>query len=37
MPVNDAGFSNFIILRVLFTIIHEKIHPVTVYSSSIIK
>ena len=24
MPVDDAGFSNFIILRQRFTIIHEK-------------
>ena len=37
MPVNDAGFSNFIILRLLLTIILEKDHPVTVYYRSIIK
>ena len=37
MPVNAAGFSNFIILRLHFTIILEKVHPVTVYYRSIIK
>ena len=31
MPVYDACFSNFIILRLHFTIILEKVHPVRLF------
>jgi hypothetical protein len=31
MPGYDACFSNFIILRLVFTTIHEKDHPVRLF------